>query len=264
MPRYFRRSNRWGRNRGLPQFRRISRKDYNALDRQYRDYKSFRQTHKKNTFPRTLLTGIYNSPSPFPKTLIARQSYSEVINMTVGAGGLFGTEKVFMLNSMYDPDYDVGGHQPYARDQLAQLYHRYKVLGVFVDVTYYGASTNTVACGVKLSPEGQIASGVLQGRKINEVAEVNNCQVKYLTSTGSQKTKFKAYFPMWKLLQITKLQFKSDSTAYDADVGGNPIKSAYMRLAIADSALGSVATANCAVTLTFVTLWHSRTQLAQS
>ena len=36
---------------------------------------------------------------------------------------------VLRMNSIYDPDYTTTGHQPMGRDQLAELYNRYRVLG---------------------------------------------------------------------------------------------------------------------------------------
>lgn len=260
--RRFRKRYGWRSRRGLLGYNRMSRKVLRNDEAFARGQLSMGFTPNKH-FPRTTLKNVYQSPYPFPTSQIVRQTYSEAFTFNVGTTGTFGTEKAFVLNAMYDPDYGTGGHQPYGRDTLAAIYDRYKVLGVFIDVTFYGPSSNTFATAVKLSPEDQLGN-TLQGQTVSAVMENNNTVVKFISSAGSQKNRYKAYFPMHKLLQVSKLQFKADIDNYDAPVGSNPSKSAYLRMAVADSNLGSTGTVAGAISLTFVTYWHERKQLAQS
>lgn len=52
--------------------------------------------------------------------------------------GLSGTELVWRLNSLFDPYFPVGGHQPLGFDQLTPMYQRYKVFKVDVNVAVRG------------------------------------------------------------------------------------------------------------------------------
>lgn len=262
MARYFCRRRTWGRKKGLFPYRPMGRKEA----RNYFGNISTMQRSARRlaVAPNTLLSNVYNTSSPFPKGMITKQSYSEVLNLTAGTSGVFGTEQVYILNAMFDPDYSVGGHQPYGRDTLSSIYSRYKVLGVYIDVTFYSPSSgSSIATGIKLSPNDQLTNP-LQGATLNQVIEGNNTVVKYLPTTGSQKTHFRAYFPMHKLLQLSKLQFKADSTVYDTPVGQNPSRSVYMRLAVCDATGSSAGTCVASVKITMLTYWHERKQLPQS
>ncbi len=64
-----------------------------------------------------------------------------------------GSEYVFRLNSLYDPDLTGTGHQPYGFDQFAALYSRYKVDRVHIDVLFTtpGGSYD-MACMCSIQP----------------------------------------------------------------------------------------------------------------
>lgn len=52
--------------------------------------------------------------------------------------GLTGTEIPYRLNSLFDPYFLAGGHQPLGYDQLTPLYSRYKVFKVDIQVALRG------------------------------------------------------------------------------------------------------------------------------
>lgn len=223
-----------------------------------------RAGYRPAPYPRTQLMQLYKQPSPFPLSMLIKQAYSEVLNLTVGTAGLFGTEKVFSLNDMYDPDYTATGHQPYGRDTMATIYNRYKVYGCKVEIVFYGADTNSIATSVMLSNPSNFTSP-LQGKTVNQVLECNQAQVKYLSSNGNQKQTFNTYVSMAKLFNISKLQYKADTAVYQAtSAGSSPPILGVLRVAIADTDLGSTATCNCSVKLTYLCRWWDRKLLAQS
>jgi len=43
----------------------------------------------------------------------------------------------FRLNSIFDPEFSIGGHQPMGRDQWANLYQAYRVLGAKITAKFY-------------------------------------------------------------------------------------------------------------------------------
>lgn len=81
---------------------------------------------------------------PFPIRMRTRLRYAQTNSLTAGSTGLFGTERVFRLNSLYDPDLTGVGHQPYGYDTLATLYVRCKVHAVSVLLTFTDPSADGV------------------------------------------------------------------------------------------------------------------------
>lgn len=75
------------------------------------------------------------SPStPLPLRLKTTMRYYDQKSMNIPAAGFY-VEKNWRANGMYDPDVDVGGHQPRGFDQLALLYNHYCVVGSKITIT---------------------------------------------------------------------------------------------------------------------------------
>jgi len=67
--------------------------------------------------------------SGFPEKKLCKLRYVETITLAdASTPGLVLTHP-FSVNSCYDPNALVGGHQPYGFDQWALIYNHYKVLG---------------------------------------------------------------------------------------------------------------------------------------
>lgn len=68
-----------------------------------------------------------------PQSLAVTHKYVQHTFVTVGAGAT--TTLTFRANGLYDPDFSVGGHQPYLYDQLAPLYDHYMVKSARIKLT---------------------------------------------------------------------------------------------------------------------------------
>lgn len=77
--------------------------------------------------PRVPLNGIQNSE-------IIKLRY--VQHITIPGDDIQGSMKAyqFRANSLFDPDYNIGGHQPMGFDQMAAKYNHYQVLGARIKV----------------------------------------------------------------------------------------------------------------------------------
>lgn len=71
-----------------------------------------------------------------------RLRYSEMYTLT--AAGTVGNYWGFRINSLYDPDYSFGGHQPMGRDQWAALYNEYRIRRWFCNITLANQSDHVV------------------------------------------------------------------------------------------------------------------------
>lgn len=63
-----------------------------------------------------------------------RLRYVETYNLTA-AGANIGNYWAFRANSIYDPDYSYGGHQPMGRDVWASIYSEYRVRRFYVNLS---------------------------------------------------------------------------------------------------------------------------------
>ena len=89
------------------------------------------------------------------KTLTCLKYHDDLVINVSGTGG---SNYLYSCNSIYDPDYTGVGHQPLGRDQFADFYDRYVVLGSKITVTFKcrenDSSTNDddamVNCGISV------------------------------------------------------------------------------------------------------------------
>lgn len=120
--------------------------------------KSYRSLNRAPGFSKTLIAKTGNRPyghntgqmrhidrpvttnrGPFPNRLYAKLRY--VDNTALSADnltGLTGTEIVWRLNSLFDPYFSAGGHQPLGFDQISPMYQRYKVFKVDIQIAIRG------------------------------------------------------------------------------------------------------------------------------
>lgn len=141
------------------------------------------------------------------------------------------------LNSIWDPlrTGGVSPDQPYARDQLALLYNRYRV----------------IACGWRLTTPnngGNIQVGALPSNDVfgtvatpfSEIRE--NPRAKYFVqhNTGpAQLIKGKIYLP--SLVGRTKTQYMADDR-YQAQIDTNPLEAAILNIGVAATNGGMITT----------------------
>lgn len=75
----------------------------------------------------------------FPDTFITKLKHYTVPYQFTSGGT---TTQAFRINSLYDPDYSVGGGQPYYFDQMMLIYERYQVYGCKIKVDIMNRSTS--------------------------------------------------------------------------------------------------------------------------
>lgn len=76
----------------------------------------------------------------FPDTFVTKLKYADTISVAPGAP--IG-QYTYRGNSLYDPDFTSGGHQPHYFDQLSEVYSRYRVLGAKITVSLMNNAGNT-------------------------------------------------------------------------------------------------------------------------
>lgn len=94
-----------------------------------------RESQKINKYEARLIPGIDgNTIFGFPNSIITKIRYCDqiVITSTLGVLGTY----LFAANSIFDPDQTGIGHQPLFRDNFANIYNYYVVLGSKITCTF--------------------------------------------------------------------------------------------------------------------------------
>lgn len=229
------------------------------LKRSYRKGKYTRRYGK--TGSRNPLTD-FSKNDPFPSRKRHVLTYSQTQQFTTTGGNTFGTEQVFNLNNLYDPDFSGTGHQPYGFDQITPLYLRYKVDAAKVSLTFTDPSADGIVVGALAQPP-QVGT-TLQGMSIDRAAETPLCAVKRINNSGKQVVTISAYLPIHKLCGLSKLQFAADTDLYTSGVGTGPALIPALRVAVASIRNNLTDTIFCTAKIRYYATFFERTNLAQS
>jgi len=191
--------------------------------------------------------------------------YSETQNFTTGAVSLVGTQQVWRLNSLFDPNFTGVGHQPYGYDQFNTLYSNYKVHKVKVKMTWFDVAGPNIMAVMRAGGSYDGAAGV-QGKTADVVAETPGGVVRNLTETGKQAVVIEQEFSIPAILGMSQQEFEG-SNGFDKSpasvVGANPFLSAYLYIGISDNAVdagGRAATCRTEITF-YAQLWGRLTQV---
>lgn len=156
-----------GRRSGR-RYTRPSKKTYKAKRRYSR---------RKPTFNRTLQQG-----GAFPKQRIVKLKYCDYTNIGVST---LGYSRTMRANSVFDPDYAAGGHQPLGHDQWSAFYHRYQVIGSKLTMKVScgnGANNNDSTLWYSRvsdvpAPSAPTLTEVMEGNKFRHMIIQGNTQI---------------------------------------------------------------------------------------
>lgn len=193
---------------------------------------------------------------PVRPNMFCKFRYTSTNIITTGTAGVCGTEQIFRLNSLYDPDYTNVGRQPYAFDQLMQLYRKYIVHGVHINIVWEDPDADSIVCCAMVQPSsGTLA---LTGRGIDEVKEKSGVITRCLNDSGKQVLNISQYIPMHKLEGITKQQYSNSLDLYAGTASAGPAITPYLRLAVGSARNTGGSTCVSRVTFTFMTQLYER------
>jgi hypothetical protein len=199
---------------------------------------------------------------PFPIRMNRTLRYSQLVTLTAGASGLFGTEQIFRLSSLFDPDLTGTGHQPYGFDSLAALYYRYKVNAVRVCLRFSDPSADGVLCAAQF--QAPSVTQTVTGADVGAVMERAGVWTHNLNNTGEQAIVLDQYFPMHVLVGVTPQQFAANLEDYQSLCTTNPARGPFLRIATAALDGSSTPTVRLEATLMFYSSFFERIGLSQS
>lgn len=194
----------------------------------------------------------------FPDSLTTNLSYSQSFLLTPSAVNIMPTHR-FRLNSVYDPDYETGGLQPYWFDQLAAVYGRYKVVGAKITAKfcYTSQATSPVGVGptiVGIQTSDSTATSTTDG---GTIMSTSNTNWGILSTNYDTVTTVATYSP--------KQAFGDEITdAITADTGGNPTRNWLAHVFITPQGVLATNAVNVFVTIEYRVKFTQQTQNAGS
>ncbi len=200
--------------------------------------------------------------SVFPQRLYTRLEYVDELTLsTQSTLATFGAETAFRLNSLYDPYFPAGGHQPYGFDQLNLIYGRYMVHKCTVEVTFSDPSSDGLVAAVFAKNLND--ANTLVNASISTAMERPTVWCKPVNNTGSQVVVFRKTYDIAEMIGITRSQLENGWPSTSALVSADPLQACYFIVAAANSRGGSTQTITARVRLIFdCQLWERNTVAA--
>jgi len=166
--------------------------------------------HKRKSLRNTKTTTVVKSAGPFAPKTICRLKYTDTLRASNSA-----FDQTYRLNSLFDPDYTHGGHQPMGRDQYALLYNKYRVFACHYRIKAMTNDAGTILIGV-------IANNTLTAFEDTTFKEQKGCSVKMIQQGCPATFTGRVYLP--KINGVTRETYASDDR-FAAEQDANPAES---------------------------------------
>ena len=161
---------------------------------------------------------------------------------------------VYRMNSLWDPEYATGGHQPRGFDQMAQFFLRYDVISATINVVFYPASN-----------EGPIFGYIYTNNDVSDVAptsltvtESHNSVIAYgqarlIAAADGYSSAGTGPIMCSKTVNIGKFaSYGIHRDDYGAEVQMNPVKAVHCIIGMYD-VFGAAVIGNVHVQITYNT-----------
>lgn len=194
-------------------------------------------------------TQVQHGYLPFNVRYNTRLPYVENYAITAdGTTGLSAVVNQFSGNSVYDPRYNIGGHQPLQFDQISIAYERVWVWGTKVILTFANPSHDGMYVGYRVRASTNAVT--TNGKNIEYIQEMRESKIRAINNSGKQSTTFTFYVNNPKVLGITKTQYSN--VDYSELTGGpiSPVSTLVEPYAI-HTVNGETATVRCNIKLIY-------------
>lgn len=190
--------------------------------------------NKKQINRRALATSRY--PTFFadlPTERYAKLQYTDVTHQPDVAIGAMNI-RAWRANDLYDPDYAVGGHQPFGFDQLMAKYQHFTVerSHISIDVMNTGEYKNAAWIIHLASAAGELAAAYAAGgiAAVTELPRTSSVAMCGIMGNHASQRSISYDFSAPKFFRKT-LQSMLGNTDYSGNVGASPVEDAYFEVA---------------------------------
>jgi len=198
----------------------------------------------------------------FPPSISGKMYYVQQFALTGGVVGITGLEQVMRLNSLFDPDFTGGGHQPNTFDQVAALYGTYRVTKCDIELEWFNSNENGAYCLWMISgPLDPLTTQSISPGQILERPNCDYCLVNAASSGSNSIQRVKFSVNIADVMGMTRQQVENDVYDWCAPMTASPSQQVYMRLNIASSGATSTLAVGCNVKMMYhYTAWDRKTQ----
>lgn len=119
---------------------------------------------------------------PMPSTYRTRLVYATTVSLDASTGGVAWS--TFRANSLFDPLFAVGGHQPYGYDQMQAIYSRYVVISATVVFTVVSNQSLPLCIGAGTFNAPGYTSNITD---IESLRENPRIKTQMLSDSGNRK-----------------------------------------------------------------------------
>lgn len=161
----------------------------------------------------------YGVPAnPVPARLRTQMQYA--VYSALGGGSLAGLAQahVYRGNSIYDPQFALGGRTVVGHANMANLYGNYIVTGVKVEVTFTSPSEDNTWVGVRMRVNNNHQAA---GNSMQDIAEKPLTVFKAMNTQSGQSAKIECKFKPWELMAVSKQSYMDDIN-YSSVISSNP------------------------------------------
>jgi len=196
---------------------------------------------------------------PMPSEFVTQMSYASSFTTPSGA-----PLRVFRMNSLFDPDRTGVGHQPYGRDQLANIYNRYRVNGFKYEVWGAHATGGTsYAVNIHAVPVDEVATtasfvSAIQCMEAPQSKTTVATTSSVSAAVGGVPAYLSGYIDLASFTGRSKAQYRADDR-YQSEMGDNPAEAMDFFVAATNINTGLFEEGGFTVKLTyFVELFDSK------
>lgn len=224
------------------------------MPKRYRKSTSGRRTRRptyRKRMPRrrpssAMALSVKRMPSLFPDAALVTFRYS-VLEVQALTKDLL-THFTYRLNSLYDPEFKLGGGQPMGFDQWAALYNRYVVYGGKITLEFM--SESTLPFEVFVGPDNDSTAPTTS----NQFAELPLYKNKVVNSAWAPATKI-SNTCMVKVLEGFPIGSEQD---YGAAIAANPNIQKFWQVALIQGSVAAGFTVNMRVTIEYYSKMYQR------
>lgn len=221
-------------------------------------------TRKNKSGKKVRLPSRQGISSIYPAKKFIKMEYEETGGLSSGTTiSNFGTSIDWNLSDIRTVRTSAS-KRPQGYDQMEEIYHSYKVYGVKVDLTYTDPSQDGLYVGHRI--HSTVDTDSLTGESLGTASMKRWTTSKPINDSGSQVVHYSRWLDISAIEGLTKNQFNSDITNYNASFAttGGPNKSPYLEHAIVNTKNGSNATVNYKIKLTYYVQVYDRKVLPTS
>lgn len=160
---------------------------------------------------------------PFPQTITVTMPYSTSTTLDPSQG-LAGAA-FFRATSINDPEYALGGHQPYGHDIYQQVYHHYKVISASIEVLFCGTASTAPANPGAVVGITVCADATETADSFHELREQSGTQMKVFSVGGQGTCRVTNGYNSARMFPRI-----ADSDSLNAPFGSNPAENAFFKV----------------------------------